>query len=761
MKSSKDYLVIGKGIPLVDSLEKAVGQAKYLIDYEEKGMLYGKILRSPYPHARILSINVNKARRLPGVKAVITHTDSPTIMFGVSDAPDKLPLAEDVVRFIGDEVAAVAATSEDIAEEALGLIQVEYELLPAVFDPIEAMDPGAPQIHEKANNISKHISRKFGNIEQGFMESKHIFKDRFTTHGVAHCCLEPHGCIAGFKPPGQYKFIITTQNTHTSHIELAKALGVPINKVSVSKLKIGGAFGGKLGIDPADVICGLLARRTAKTVKLIYTREEEFQATRIRHPSIIELKTGVDAEGRFVARQAKIIYDNGAYNSHGPRVLASACGKFTSLYGYTPHMKVEGYLVYTNNPYGGAFRGYGNPQITFAMESQSDIIAERLGIDPVEFHIKNSLKSDSTTNCGAKITSCGLKKCIRESARIIKWNEKRRARNTNRGVGMAIMIHTAAGSKGMFFKQNFSDASLKMNPDGSVVVLCGACDMGQGSDTILTQIAAEELGILPGDVTLEVSNTAISPMDLGSYASRVTFMAGNAIRNAASKLKRLLFIIASEMLEAGISDLVAREGRIFVKGCPESAIPIASVASRSYNITGSPLTARARFMADYPSPDPKTGYGSYSLSYSFACHMAEVEVNADTGRVSIINYVAAHDSGKIINPLMAEAQIEGSIMQGIGYTMTESLCLENGKVKNTDFFNYKVPIPLSVPAIEVFFVETEDPNGPYGAKGLGEPGLVPVAPAIVNAIYNATGVRLRDLPVVPEEIIGNLQKGKE
>ena len=757
---SEGFRVIGKGIPLSDSREKATGEAVYLPDYHEEGMLYGRILRSPHPHAKILHIDVSKARRLPGVRAVITHQDIPKIRFGVFDPPDKYPLEDDKVRFIGDEVAAVAAIDEEVAEEALQLIHVDYEVLPAVFDSLEAMSPGAPSIHEKANNIGTYICRQFGNVEQGFKESDHIFEDHFTTQGVAHCCLEPHGCIASYRSPGRYDFKITTQNTPTAHLQLAKALGVSINQVLVSKLKIGGAFGGKLGIEPVDLICGHLARQTGSSVKIIYTRAEEFQVTRIRHPSIIELKTGVRSDGQFIARKAKLIYDNGAYNSHGPRILASACGKFTALYGYTPNIKVEGYLVYTNNPYGGAFRGYGNPQITFAMESQMDMIAERLGMDNVELHLKNALHPNTITNCGAKITSCGLTECIQDAARTMDWKEKRRA-TPYRGVGMAVMVHSASGSRGLFSKGNFSDAVVKMTPDGGAVVLSGACDMGQGSDTVLAQVAAEELGILPRDVKMETSRTDIAPMDLGSYASRVTFMAGNAVQRAASKVRARLRELAGEMLEANVSDLVMKEGKIFVKGSPEKGMTVAEVVSQAYAMKGTLLTERGYYVAEYDPPDPKTGYGTYSLANSYACHMVEVEVDPKTGRWRIINYVAAHDSGRIINPLMAKAQIEGSIAQGIGFASTEDFDLARGKIRNDQFLSYRVPTPLDIPPIQVIFVETEDPNGPYGAKGLGEPGLVPVAPAIVNAIYHATGVRIKDLPVTPEKILEGLQKKKD
>ncbi len=757
---SEEFRVIGKGIPLSDSREKVTGEAVYLPDYHEEGMLYGKVLRSPHPHAKILHIDVSKARRLPGVRAVITHQNIPKIRFGVFDPPDKYPLEGEKVRFIGDEVAAVAAIDEEVAEEALQLIQVDYEVLPEVFDSLEAMLPGAPSIHDKANNIATYICREFGNVEQGFKDSDYVFEDRFTTQGVAHCCLEPHGCIASYRSPGRYDFKITTQNTPTAHLQLAKALGVSINQVLVSKLKIGGAFGGKLGIEPVDVICGHLARQTESSVKIVYTRAEEFQTTRIRHPSIIELKAGVRSDGTFVARQAKLIYDNGAYNSHGPRILASACGKFTALYGYTPNIKVEGYLVYTNNPYGGAFRGYGNPQITFAMESQMDMIAERLGIDNVGFHLKNALLPNTTTRCGAMITSCGLTECIQDATRAMGWKEKREAK-PNRGVGMAVMVHSAAGSRGLFSKGNFSDAVVKMNADGGAVVLSGACDMGQGSDTILAQIAAEELGILPKDVRVEASRTDIIPMDLGSYASRVTFMAGNAVKRGASKIKAHLLESAAEMLEANISDLVIKEGQIYVKGSPERSLSVADVVSKAYATKGTLFTERGYYVAEYDPPDPRTGYGTYSLANSYACHMAEVEVDPKTGRVAILNYVAAHDSGRIINPLMAKAQIEGSVVQGIGFAMTEDLNLEKGKIKNDQFLSYRVPTPLDVPPIRVTFVETEDPNGPYGAKGLGEPGLVPVAPAIVNAIYHATGVRIKNLPVTPEKILEGLQKKKD
>ncbi len=751
------FSVLGKPLPRVDVTEKVTGEALYLDDLNLPGLLAGKILRSPHPHARIVHIDVSRALKAAGVKGIVTAEDTPRKKFSASPIADKLPLEDEKVRFIGDEVAAVAAVDEGAALEGLHRIRVEYELLPPVFDPLKAMDEIAPLIHEdKEKNIAFRFVRHFGDVERGFEESDHIFEDAFTTHVQAHACLETYGVIARFDRSGRCKVWMPTQTPHPTRLEISRTLDIPLSQIQLARIHVGGAFGRSLGMSPIVPICVVLARKAGKPVKILNTREEEFKATRQRHPFIVRLRTGLKSDGRLWAREARMIVDNGAYNCHGPRITSGAAGKFTTLYGKCPNVKAEGILVYTNKNYGGAFRGYGNPQITFAVESQIDMIARRLGMSPKELRLLNADTPNMTTTCGAKITSCAMKECI-EKATAVLGTKREDSEETKQGIGLATMIHSGAGSKGVFVNFNISESFLKMHLDGTVDLFTGAGETGQGSLTVLAQIAAETLGLPLGKVRVVASDTDLTPFDLGAYACRTTFMAGNAVRRASEEIREDLVKVASEVLEAGAADIRMRDGKAFVIGAPDRNISIETLAPLAYG-KGIPLVSKGVFVSDQPPIDPKTGYGNYTLAYSFAAHAVRIEVHLKTGRVKILDYAAAHDVGRTINRLTAEGQVEGAIMQGIGYAMTENIGFQNGEIKNADFFNYRIPTALDVPKMKVMLVESVDPLGPFGAKGLAEPGLVPVAAALANAIEDAVGVRIRDLPITPEKILKGLRE---
>jgi len=753
--------VVGKSLPRVDGIEKATGQARYVDDLALPSMLYGRILRSPLPHARIVRIDTKKAEKLLGVKGVITAADTLKVPFSFpSHLKDKYPLEFEKVRYIGDEIAAVAAADKDIAEEATHLIEVEFEELPAVFDPVDAMSLGAPEVHEGVkNNIARKIEWEYGSIQKGFDESDYIFENRFTTSRQTHCSLEPHGALASYDYTGKLTIWMTTQNPHTVRDDLANLLGLPPHKIRVIKPPMGGGFGSRLTMDPLDVICALLAMKCGKPVKIINSREEEFYASRGRHPMTIEIKTGVKKNGKILAREVTAIADNGAYNSHGPRVVGYAGKMLLSLYNI-PHTRFTGLAIYTNNPYGGAMRGFGNPQVTFASESQLDMISERLGIDPVELRLKNFVKSGDVAPTGAEITSCGIQECLLRAVEVSGWKEKQHERVKQRGLGVACMIH-GSGAKGFFGDSNVSDSFIKMNPDGSVIVYSGTSDLGQGSDTILLQIVAEELGIKFEQVRIVSADTETTPIDYGSFGTRVTFAAGNAVKMGAKVVREQLFEVASELLEAHVDDLVAREGAVHVKGSPERSVPIERIARVACYDKGKPLAGRGFYNGpDSPSPDVSTYFGNTSPAYCFAAQVAEVEVDSETGLVKILNLVAAHDLGKAINPMAAEGQIEGGLAQGIGYALMEDLVCSKGVAVNPNFSDYKVLKAPDIPPIKTVLVESNDPNGPFGAKGVAEPALVPTTPAIANAIYDAIGVRITDLPITPERILEALNQKK-
>jgi len=754
-----EFSAVGKSFPRLEGFEKVTGATRFLTDLELPGMLYGKVLRSSFPHARIISIDTKRAEELSGVKAVITAADTPKIPFCIIPrVANKLPLEDKKVRYIGDEIAAVAAETEEIASEALGLIEVVYEELPAVFEPEDALKPDAPLLYEeKGTNIAEHFHKEYGNVEKGFQEADHILDDRFETSPVTPCCMEPRSCIASFDGSGRLTLIANTQAPFSLRQELSKVIPLPIKKIRIIKLPIGGAFGSRLGMDSIDPICAFLSRKSGRPVKIVNTREEEFVTSRYRYRMAIHLKTGVKKDGTLVAREAKVITDNGAHNYQGYTITAGLCQKLTFVYKI-PNIKFDGYVVYTNNVYGGAFRGYGNPQITFAAESHIDMIAEKLGMDVLDLSLQNIVEPGYETISNCQITSCGLRECLIRAADATGWRQKRR-RPGRRGIGMASMQHAGGGIK-IFFGNincNYSSAAMKMNEDGSVNLMTGSSDIGQGSDTVLAQIAAEELGIRFEDIRVTTADTDLTPMCLGTYGDRVTFVGGRAVQSAARDVKKQLLDLASEILEANIDDLESREGRVFVKGSPEKGISIPELAEFSYFKKGRPILGRGIYDDPISKPDYGTGYGT-SPAYSFASQVAEVEVDVETGKVKVLRITSAQDLGKALNPMAVRGQIEGAMAQGIGSTLFERLDWVKGRTLNSNFLDYRMLTALDMPAVEPIFIESIDPNGPFGAKGVGEPALVPTAAAIANAIYDAVGVRIKSLPITPDKILAALEE---
>jgi xanthine dehydrogenase molybdenum-binding subunit len=750
-----DSTVLGKRIVSIDGPEKVMGIARYLGDIELPKMLCGKILRSPYPHARILNIETRKAQTLPGVRAVITAEDTPKVKFGCfEDTKDQYMLATGKVRFIGEEVAAIAADNEEIADEAISLIKVEYDELSAVFEVEEALSEEAPIIHESANrNIAIQIVRHFNDVEKGFSECAYITTDEFETSAVTPACMETRGCVAEIDLSARIRVFSTNQTPHLMPSMLGEVLGIPADKFRIIQGFSGGAFGSKIFIDPIDPICILLALKAKRPVRLMLSREEDFIGTRMRHPMKIKLKTGVNKEGLIRAREVKILANNGAYSSFGRAVLNVAL-TVPSLMYKIPNLRLEGYLVYTNNPYPGAFQGFGNPQGTFASDIQMDMIAEQIGMDPIEFRLKNAVDSGCTSASDTTIVSCGICDCAQKATEASEWYRKR-DRPGNRGIGAAFMVHPNS-SRGLV-GSNFADCTIKILPDGTVNLLSGSVDLGQGSATVLAQIAAEELGIPIEKLRVIPVDTDVSPPDTGTHATRVTLVAGNAIRIAAESAKEELKKIAAGLLSVNSNQLTACGGRIFCTEDPARGVDIAELARQSYFKIGKPIITHGHFQPE-TSFDPVTGRGNYSPTFSFACQIAEVEVDPETGHVTVVNFIAAHDVGRAINPMRVESQIEGGVCKGIGYALTEELIWERGKTLNPTFKDYRCITFPDMPEVKCILIETNDPVGPYGAKGVAEPALVATAPAIANAIYNAVGVRVKKLPISAESIVKAIRK---
>ncbi|MBU1054893.1 MAG: xanthine dehydrogenase family protein molybdopterin-binding subunit [Proteobacteria bacterium] len=762
-----NYAVIGKPLPRVDGIIKANGEAQFTTDISLPGMLYGKILRSPYPHARIVKIDTSKAERVKGVKAVITGHDIVDIKYGfmmlaLPGSGDQYLLARDKVNYIGDEVAAVAAVSEDAAEEALELIEVDYEELPPVFSIEEAIREGAPLIHEGfKGNISAGAKLEFGDVEAGFRDSDYIREDKFITGAVQHCYMEPNVSIADFDSSGKLTLWTSTQAPFMLKNPLAVLLGIEPGKVRVIKPPMGGGFGGKMEIFPLYLCCALLSQKTGRPVRIYYTREEEFTAGRRRHPLEVILKIGVKKDGTIISRTAKTMIDGGAYSSlgHGAAILSNL---WLTLPYRLPNMKFESCRVYTNNTPCGAMRGFMSPQIRLASEVQLDAVAEELGLDPLELRIKNGLKAGDITSNGLKISSGSVSKCLRTAALASQWKSKYRKLPPLQGIGVACSSFECGPSFPMMGPFTASSTIfVKANTDGTVMIISGASDIGQGSDTVLSQIVAEELGIELEDTKITIPDTDLTPPDLFSSGSRVTFQTGNAAKRAAADLKQKLLQAVAGKLEARVEDMKARKRRIYVKGMPDKgfsfteAIALCQMAQGGMAVTGA-----GSYSPEMGQVDMVTGYGNYSPAYSFVAVIAEVRVDQETGHVKVGKLTVSDDCGRVINPLGLTGQIEGSAAMGLGYTFHEELLISEGKTLNPSFIDYKIPTAFEMTEMENIFIESNDPGGPFGAKESGEGLLAPIAPAIFNAIYDATGIRFKELPLTPEKILRQLQEKK-
>jgi xanthine dehydrogenase molybdenum-binding subunit len=772
--------LIGKSPPRPDALEKVTGGKGFPVNVRLPGMLHGKILRSPYPHARITHIDAAAAAKLPGVKAVLTPAEVPKRRFtpvyfvptnAGSMVQDMLIMSE-TVRFAGQPVAAVAATSLRIAEEALALIEVEYEELPTVFDPEAAMQPGAPVLHDHApNNVAVNPVMGFGDLDKGFAEADHVFEGVYQSHRVHTCYMEPRVCVVECDREGNYTVHSSMQHLFGLREKLAWALEIPESKVRVVKPPyIGGGFGGKLDMGYIEPIAALLSRRAGRPVRIEQTRYEDFITT-ARHPIKVYLKTGVKKDGTFTARYAKSVLDTGAHATHGAEVI-NVHGVFGLLMTYRcPNAKWEGYTVYTNNMIGGGYRGYGSPQACFAAESQIDEICETLGLDPIEFRRSNAWHPGDPHPVipGLELDSYALEECLQKGAERIGWSKRAKANSgrgtRRRGIGFACQPLWVSGCLGFPDIYEHSGAIIKLNTDGTADLATAAMDLGSGQITTLCQIAAEELG-LPMEAVHMVRNadTTNVPFDAPSHASRVTYSAGNAVRAAANAARERLLKVAGIMLEANPEDLVVADGRVTVRGAPAArAITVAEIAQRAespfiqHSAQGpAPTTIEEKgTIIGLASLAPKSNPSPVSVEF------VEVEVDTETGHVAVLRAVFAHDLGRLIHPQGAEGQVEGGFQQGMGYALMENLQFDpdSGTCLTGDFLDYKIPTAVEMPReIHSIFIESNEPTGPFGAKSLSEPCITVPAPAIANAIYNAVGVRIRELPITPEKILAALGK---
>jgi xanthine dehydrogenase molybdenum-binding subunit len=775
-----EFSIVGKSAIRPDAYDKVTGGRGFPVNVVLPGMLHGKLLRSPYAHARIRSIDASEAAKLPGVKAILLPRDVPQrkycpVFFVPTLAKSMVQdmvLMSDTIRFVGQPVAAVAATSVDIAEAALQLIDVEYDELPAIFDPERAMEPGAPQLHASApNNIAKNPSFSAGDLEAGFKSADRIFEGVYQTQRVHTCYMEPRVCVVDSDTQGNLTVHSSMQHMFGLREKLAFILDLPESKVKVIKPPyIGGGFGGKLDVGYIEPLAALMSLKTGKPVRIEHTRAEDFITT-TRNPIKVYMKTGIKKDGTFTARYAKSVLDTGAHATHGAEVIV-VHGLLGFFGGYRcPNLHWEGFAVYTNNMIGGGYRGYGGPQACFAVESHLDEIAEAMGLDPIQLRLKNCHhEGDPHPLLGSfvNLDTYRLDECMNRGAERFGWSARKPAGASKevkkRGIGFACQPLWVSGCVGLPDIYEHSGAVVKLNRDGTADLATACIDLGSGQNVTLSQIVAEELGLRGADaVRMTYADTDTVPFDAPTHASRATYSAGLAVKAAATQAKLRLLEVGATLLEANAEDLEVRNGRVSVRGSPQSGVSIEEVVTRAE----SPFV---QVTAEGPRPttiqEKGTIVGISSMAPSSnpspcAAEFVEVEVDTETGQVKVLRVFYAHDIGRVINPNAAEGQVEGGFQQGMGMALMENLLFdpETGACVSSDFLDYKIPTAVEMPPkIESLFIESVEPTGPFGAKSLSEVCVVVPAAAIANAVYNATGVRVRDLPITPEKILAGLGK---
>ena len=765
---------VGVAIPQLDAVSKVTGEAKYCGDISVEGALYGAILRSAYAHANILHVDTTRAEKLPGVTRVVTAADTPGKRYG-HFIQDEYLLATDKVRFIGDEVAAVAAVDQETAEKALELIEVVYEELPQYLKPSEALRPGSQAIHETfPNNVAEEYVIERGDIGAGFTESICVLEETFILPRVNACYLEPTTCVASVDENDKLTVWAPSGAPFQVRDDIAYVLDVDPSKVRVKVPTVGGNFGAR-HVPKNALLAALLALKTKRPVRIEASRVEEFILARPRVAATINLKMGFARDGAILAKQTEIIADNGAYTCAAPLLLETMAQRVDSLYRIV-NVQTKATLVYTNLGPTGAYRGFGNPQMHFALESMIDMAAEELELDPVALRLKNATQKGDVTVHGWDIASCGLSECIDKVRRETDWDSKRifwagkklnnrgPSEQKRRGIGMACMIHVA----GRRTRRGFwgSTALVKVANNGKVTVISGEADVGQGSKTVFAQIAAEELE-LPLDV-VEVAplDTDDCPYALGSFSDRVTILGGGAVQLAAADLKQKLISLAAEYFLVDESQVVYDRGTLYAKDSegkpPGQGVDIFSLVRHFDQRSGYiPVVGMASYAPENVVFRDERRYGDNNAAYTFAAQVAEVEIDIDTGRVKLLNLTSAHDLGRVINPLAAEGQVEGALAQGSGYALTEEMVYTDGRVANPSFLEYKLPTACDTLLPRVFLIESNEPHGPFGAKGVAEPGLVPTAPAIANAIYHAASIRITSLPITPAKVLAALEKQRK
>lgn len=751
---SEANIAVGKSLQRIDGIDKVTGSAKYAPDIKLENMLHARLLRSPHAHARVTHIDTSAAERLPGVRALAAIPDVPKVIeywfsLRTEEKKQQMFLRDNVVRFIGDPVLAVAADDQATAEKALALVDVAYEPLPALHDPFEALAESEIKIHARGN-VAFQFEKIYGDIQQGFQNADIIIENTYHTSKQKHAALEPFGtCVADYRSNGKLTVYSSSQLPHWSRHYLAGALDLPLNKVRVIKPHTGGSFGGRCGlIHGLEVMCSWLSRQTGRPVRMSFSREEDFIATETRHPMTIKMKTGITRDGILTANDVEIVSDVGGYGTHYIGVLADCLSTGVGLYKI-PDYRFKGTAVFTNKSLCGALRGYGNPQMNFAQESQVDILADRLGMDPVELRLINYRQlGEIDPVLNEEIRSNGLKECLEKGAESSGWGKKRRQKpgqgSKKRGIGLSIVLHGTGAGKAL---PDPAGAAVMINADGSVNLVTAAADEGQGNRTVLAQIASETLGIEFEKISVSETDTETTPLDCGTHGSRQAYGGGLAVQAAANEARRKLLTFAAKELDLPEDRLLIKDGAICEISHPDHKILISDLM-RKTQIEDMHVCEQIIGSAAGVAPAMPGYYGAV---------FAEVEVDTETGQVRVLQLTSAFDVGRAINPNLVKGQIIGGAVMGVGFALTEGLLVEEGRILNSGFADYRLLRSCDVPEIVPIIVESHEPTGPFGAKGIGEGCMVNVPSAISNAIFHASGVRLTTLSMTPEAILQGLK----
>ena len=744
---------IGQSLPKIDSYGKVTGAARYADDLKLPRMVFGRILRSPHPHALITRLDTSRARALPGVIDVITGQDLPHTYGIMPTTQDETPFAMDKVRYVGEPVAAVCAIDEETADEALALIEVDYQVLPALLSIEESLARENLKIHEetKRGNIMKEVHLEFGNMGEGFEEADLVREDTFFFEGTTHAPMEEHACVADCGADGKITLWTSTQTPHYVHREVAKVLQMPLSHLRVIVPPVGGGFGGKCEPFAHDFAACYLARKHGRPVKFTLSREEVFYCHRGRHPVKMILKTGVKQDGTITAVHLQTFLDGGAYASYGLATVYYTGALLTVTYKI-PRYKFDGMRLYTNKPPCGPKRGHGSTQPRYAFECQLDKIAEQLGLDPALYRKQIAIEPYSQTVNGLRVTSCGLVECVDKVVQASDWHARRHHLPAGRGLGIAISSYVSGAGKAIYWNDMpHSGVIVKIDRGGGVAVLCGSSDIGQGSDTMLAMVVAEELGIDLADIRVYTGDTDLTPVDMGSYSSRVTFMAGNAAREAALKLRALLLEAGSDLLGIPVERLTVGDHVIACVDEPEKRVSFVEAAQKAEATHGT-LSAVGSYTPPKLGGQFKGAGVGISPAYSYTACVAEVQVDPETYDIKVEKLWVAHDCGRALNPTLVAGQIEGSAYMGFGEAVLEEQVFRKGLHKIPSLLEYKLPTIYDTPEIVALHVESYDREGPYGAKEAGEGPLNPIIPAIANAIYDAIKARVDSTPITPDKI---------